>query len=161
MPDDVVRGFRLGTGYHLALLRGHSSDFNDVNEDKNLVEIQEIYAASYLRARANLHAIKMVLPPEEFATLEPQLFPAMDLSYGVDLHLGEAVSWRLVTDDVAIDERGEARLRRRSGDERWNQLARRDLHAAGLSGHEEDQVEADVHIASIPASPASGSLRRR
>ncbi len=46
---------------------------------------------------------------------------------------------------LAVDERREAHARRRLLDERGDQLARGDLHPAGLAGHEEDQVQADVH----------------
>jgi hypothetical protein len=45
---------------------------------------------------------------------------------------------------LAIHERGEARVRRSGGEQRRQQLARRDLHSPGLAGHQEDQVQADV-----------------
>ena len=45
---------------------------------------------------------------------------------------------------LAVDERGEAHPSGRLGEQRGNQLARGDLHATGLTGDEEDQVQTDV-----------------
>ncbi len=46
---------------------------------------------------------------------------------------------------LAAEEGGEPHAGRRLGEQLGDQLARRDLHAAGLAGDEEDQVEGDVH----------------
>ena len=45
---------------------------------------------------------------------------------------------------LAVDERRQPQVGPLGG-ERGEQLARVDLHAAGLAGHEEQQVQADVH----------------
>ena len=102
VPYEDSSGIQLPTGYHLALL---DPDYwlegvDNVDDDKNLVEIQERYAGCYLRARANLHAIKMVLPPKEFANYEPQLLRPMGIAYGLEFQLGEATFWKQVIDDV-------------------------------------------------------------
>ena len=102
LEDHVVRreGGEIGNGYHIALHDPDWSEFGDVDDDKNLVEIQERYAGCYLRARANLHAIKMVLPPDEFARLELQLFPPMGIAYRPELWIAEGAAWVQVIDDV-------------------------------------------------------------
>ena len=95
-----VRGDEIGNGYHIALHDPDWSEFDDDDDDKNLVEMQERYAGCYLRARANLHAIKMVLPSDEFARLELQLFPPMGIAYGPELWIAEGAAWVQVIDDV-------------------------------------------------------------
>ena len=56
---------------------------------------------------------------------------------------------------LAVDEGGEADARRRVA-QRGDQRAGGDLHPAGLAGHHEDEVEADVgHAAAAPARTRS------
>jgi hypothetical protein len=95
---DYGRG-EMGTGYHMALLYPERTEFETVDDDENLVEIQERYAGCYLRALAILHAIKLVLPSDDFAALEEQLLPPMGMSYGLEFQLGEALAWKQVIDE--------------------------------------------------------------
>jgi hypothetical protein len=60
---------------------------------------------------------------------------------------------------LAVDERDEARLRR-SPQQRGDQLAGVDLHPAGLTRHEVDQVQADAH-ARRRLAPAARAVRVR
>jgi N-acetylglucosaminyl-diphospho-decaprenol L-rhamnosyltransferase len=52
---------------------------------------------------------------------------------------------------LAIDKCGEPRVRRRLGEQLRDQLARIDLHPAGLAGHEEYEIERYMHRSSSAA----------
>ena len=58
-------------------------------------------------------------------------------------HAGHVAPRPGLSGGVAIDERGEPEVRA-NAHEGLDQVARVDLHPAGLAGHEEDEVEADV-----------------
>jgi hypothetical protein len=90
------------------------------------------------------HARQMLLLPAH-----PLDAVARTHRYHLRLHVGDEVDGGL-----AVDERRQAQVldRRQAG----NQLARVGLHPAGLAGHHEDQVEADLdHDAAAPRSTRS------
>ncbi|HST55276.1 MAG TPA: hypothetical protein VLJ42_05195 [Solirubrobacteraceae bacterium] len=49
------------------------SEFENVDDDANLAEIQERAAAGFLRSAANLYAIEMTIGQERYEKLVPKL----------------------------------------------------------------------------------------
>jgi hypothetical protein len=81
VPHDVQVGVRIGTGYHIALRDPDFSEYENVDEDEHLVEIQRSYADSYLRSLANLYAIELVVGQKRYAELEPKLLTPASMDY--------------------------------------------------------------------------------
>ena len=73
VSERVRKGLSMGTGYHMALMNPGFSEFENVDDDKGLVESQERYADAFLCSTANLYAIEMVIGDERYARLAPKL----------------------------------------------------------------------------------------
>ena len=73
VPERVRKGLSMGTGYHRALTEPGFSQFENVDDDAELVEAQERAAAAFLRTTANLYALQMTIGAERYAKLEPEL----------------------------------------------------------------------------------------
>ncbi len=81
VPRDVQVGVRMGTGYHVALRDPEFSEYENVDEDEHLVEVQKRYADGYLRSMANLYAIELIVGEKRYAELEPKLLTPASIDY--------------------------------------------------------------------------------
>jgi hypothetical protein len=96
---EVAIAVESGTGYHRALLDPDFLGGRNPDEDPDLREIQERYANSYLRGRAVLTALRLVLGDAEFAVVEPKLLgPGALETERLAMELGEASDWNFVAE---------------------------------------------------------------
>lgn len=90
---DVARTKLGGTGYHLALLDRGFLDGMHPEEDPQMVDAQKRHASQYLRGKASLAAIEMVLGPKRFSSVQDDLFPVVGPSWEALSYDLQSLTW--------------------------------------------------------------------